>query len=281
MSHPILLLLAKICLSAGMVITITLVAESVSTRFAGVLLGFPLGAGLTFFFTGIEQGPLFAADSAPWSVQGLSATLIFCLLYSQSSTMVQKDSVFSLLLPTLCGLSGFFGTAYFLQYVLLEQLWLRIATVVLVFAAVTIFFRLTPSPAILQKVPTTAIILLSRALFAAVVIVVITGLAKTVGSRWSGIFAAFPTTILPTVWVLHYHYGAKTIAALFREIPLGMLAIVIFSGSIYCTFPQFGVYTGILISYGVAFLYLLFYEFLLRRPLDNLLPGTGKYRRNG
>lgn len=50
MSHPLLLLIAKICLSAGMVITITLVAERISTRFAGVLLGFPLGAGLTFFF---------------------------------------------------------------------------------------------------------------------------------------------------------------------------------------------------------------------------------------
>ena len=127
-----------------------------------------------------------------------------------------------------------------------------------------------------HKVPTTAFILLSRALFAAVVIVIITAMAKTVGSRWSGIFAAFPTTVLPTVWVLHYHYGSQTISALFREIPLGMLAIVIFSCSVYFTFPQFGVYSGIFISYGVALLYLLFYEFLLRRPLDNLLPGISK-----
>ena len=279
MSHPILLLIAKICLSAGMVITITLVAEGISTRFAGVLLGFPLGSGLTFFFTGIEQGPLFAAESAPWSIQGLSATLVFCLLYSQSSTRVRGKSVFSPLIPTICGLSGFFATAYFLQYVLLDQLWLRIVTVILVFAGVTVFFRLTPSPAIKHKVPTTALILVSRALFAAVVIVVITAMAKTVGSRWSGIFAAFPTTVLPTVWVLHYHYGPKTIAALFREIPLGMLAIVIFSCSVYYTFPQFGVYSGILISYAVALLYLLFYEFLLRRPLDNLLPGPNKRQR--
>ena len=276
MSHPFLLLIAKICLSAGMVLTITLVAERLSTRFAGVLLGFPLGAGLTFFFTGIEQGPLFAAESAPWSIQGLSATLIFCLCYNESGKLVRKDSAFSLIIPTLCGLSGFFGTAYFLQYVIQDQLWLRIAAVTFVFAGVAVFFRRTPSPAIRRKVPTTALILLSRALFAAVVIVLITAMAKTVGSRWSGIFAAFPTTVLPTVWVLHYHYGNQTISALFREIPLGMLAIVIFSCSVYFTFPQFGVYCGIFISYGVALLYLLFYEFLLRRPLDNLLPGISK-----
>jgi hypothetical protein len=120
-------------------------------------------------------------------------------------------------------------------------------------------------------VPTTTLTLTSRALFAAVVIVVITALAKTVGARWSGIFAAFPTTVLPTIWVLQYHYGSQTISALFREFPLGLLSIIIFSCSVYITFPQFGVYYGIFISYAVAFLYLLFYEFLLRRPLDNVL----------
>ena len=187
-----------------------------------------------------------------------------------------KNSVYSLIVPTFCGLSGFFGTAYFLQYVLQDQLWLRVATVIFIFVGVAVFFRLTPSPAIRHKVPTTALILLSRALFAAVVIVIITAMAKSVGSRWSGIFAAFPTTVLPTVWVLHYHYGSRTISALFREIPLGMLAIVVFSCSVYCTFIQFGVYSGILISYAVAFIYLLLYEFLLRRPLDSLLPGGSK-----
>ena len=271
MSFPLLLFFAKIGLSAGMVITITLIAERVSTRFAGVLLGFPLGAGLTFFFTGIEQGPLFAAESAPWAIQGLSATLVFCLFYSQSGKMVPGNSAISLLKPTLWGLSGFFGTAWFLQYAIQDQLWLRIATVVVVFVGVAVFFRLSPSPAIRQKVPATALILTSRALFAAVVIIIITAMAKAVGPRWSGIFAAFPTTVLPTVWILHYHYGSQTISALFREIPLGMLAIVLFSCAVYYTFPRLGVCYGILISYAVAFLYLLFYEFFLRSPLDKLL----------
>ncbi len=277
MSQLFVLLIAKICLSAGMVITITLVAERLSTRFAGVLLGFPLGAGLTFFFTGIEQGPLFAAESAPWSIQGLSATLIFCLLYNQSCKIAKSNSALSLLIPTLYGLSGFFGTAYLLQYVLQDQLWLRVAFVILTFAGTAVFFRLTPSPAMLHKMPMTTLTLTSRALFAAVVIVIITALAKTVGSRWSGIFAAFPSTVLPTIWVLHYNYGCQTISALFREFPLGLLAIVIFSGSVYVTFPLFGVYYGIFISYAVAFLYLLFYEFLLRRPLDNLLSKVSRY----
>lgn len=271
MSSWLPLLIAKIALSAGMVITITLVAEQLSTRFAGVLLGFPLGAGLTFFFTGIEQGPLFAAQSAPWAIQGLGATLVFCLMYHECGKKLQNTSIYSLLPPTLCGLSGFFGTAFLLQNLLAGHLILRIAMVVLIFGGVTILFRLTPILPIRRKVPTTALVLLSRALFAALVLVIITTLAKTVGSRWSGIFAAFPTTVLPTVWVLHYHYNVRTISALFREIPLGMLAIVVFACSVYFTFPALGVYLGIGVSYGVAFGYLLFYEYFLRHPLDKLL----------
>jgi hypothetical protein len=271
MSQPFLLFVLKISLSAGMVIAITLVAEKLSTRFAGVLLGFPLGAGLTFFFTGIEQGPHFASQSAPWAIQGLSATLVFCLFYNCSGKLLQRNRFLSLIISTFSGICGFFGIAYILQYIVDDQPWLRIVIVLIIFFSVAIFFRTTPSPAIRQKVPTTILMLASRAFFAAVVILIITALAKTVGSRWSGIFAAFPTTVLPTVLVLHYHYGIETISSLFREIPLGMLAIVVFSGSVYVTFPQFGVYLGIIVSYLAAFFYLLFYEFLLRRSLDNLM----------
>lgn len=273
MSFPLVLLLAKIGLSATMVLAITLIAEKLSTRFAGVLLGFPLGAGLTFFFTGIEQGSLFAAQSAPWAIQGLSATLVFCLLYSQSGKNSPEGSLFFLLVPTALGLSGFFMTAFLLQDTLQEQLWLRIAVVIFIFIGGAVFFRLTPSSAIRRKVPTTAGILAARACFAAAMIVMITAVAQTVGPRWSGIFAAFPSTVLPVVWVLHYHYGGQTILALFREIPLGLLAIIIFSWSVYYTFPWLGVFYGIAISYFVAFLYLLFYEFVLRCPLDRLLAG--------
>lgn len=270
------LLLAKISLSAGMVISITLIAEKLSTRFAGVLLGFPLGAGLTFFFTGIEQGPLFAAQSTPWAIQGLSATLIFCLFYSQCGKRTSEGSLFSLVIPTLLGLSGFFGTAFLLQSTLQDQLWLRITMVIAIFVGGAVFFRRNPSSAIRRKVPTTARILAARAFFAAAMIVMITAMAHTVGPRWSGIFAAFPSTVLPVAWVLHYHYGGQTIPALFREIPLGLLAIIIFSWSVCYTFPWLGVYVGIAISYFVAFVYLLCYEFILRRPLDRLLAGSGR-----
>jgi hypothetical protein len=271
MSHPFLLFVLKISLSAGMVISITLVAEKLSTRFAGVLLGFPLGAGLTFFFTGIEQGAHFASQSAPWAIQGLSATLVFCLCYNGSGKLLQRDGLLSLGISTCCGISGFFGIAYLLQYIVVDLLWLRVVIVTIIFLSVAIFFRTSPAPAIRQKVPTTVLVLASRALFAAVVILIITAIAQAVGPRWSGILAAFPTTVLPTVLVLHHHYGIETISALFREIPLGMLAIVVFSGSVYVTFPHFGVYLGILVSYIAAFFYLLLYEFLLRRPLDNLM----------
>lgn len=270
MSTELLLFIAKILLSAGMVITVTLVAEKASTRFAGVMLGFPLGAGLTFFFTGIEQGPLFAAQSTPWSIQGLSATLVFCLFYNQSRIFCLNSKLLSLAIPTVCGVGGFFGMAYFLQYTLAGLPYLRAAAVISIFIGTALFFRRSPSPAIKKRVAATRYILMARALFAALTILCITAVASRVGSAWTGIFAAFPTTVLPSILVLHYHYGGETIPAIFREIPLGMIAIVVFSVAVCLSFPVFGVYVGILVSYIVAFFYLLFYEFALRSRLDRL-----------
>ena len=209
MSNLFLLLFAKISLSAGMVITITLVAEGIKYSFCRSITGVSAwDQALPFYFTGIEQGPLFAAESAPWSIQGLSATLVFCLLYSQSSTRVRgKFSIFAAHTNHLRSVWLFCDCLFFAICAAGSTLASYRDRHLGLCRRVTVFFRLTPSPAIRHKVPTTALILVSRALFAAVVIVVITAMAKTVGSRWSGIFAAFPTTVLPTVWVLHYHYG--------------------------------------------------------------------------
>lgn len=56
----LLLPIIKIFVSAAMVIVITLVVEKGSSRLAGLLMGFPLSAGLALFFLGVEQGTAFA-----------------------------------------------------------------------------------------------------------------------------------------------------------------------------------------------------------------------------
>ena len=60
---------------------------------------------------------------------------------------------------------------------------------------------------------------------------------------------------------------------LFRELPQGMLAIIVFSGMIWLILPTLGVYAGIAGAYLAAAIYLLVYEVWLRRLINRLLPG--------
>lgn len=89
-----------------MVIIITLVAERANPRLAGVLIGFPLGAGLTLFFLGVEQGAAFASESSLWSIQGILATVGFCWCYRCSIKLLPHNLYGSLCLGCLCGLVG-------------------------------------------------------------------------------------------------------------------------------------------------------------------------------
>jgi len=266
------LLFLKVLLSAGMVIGITLTAERVSTRLAGVLIGFPLGAGLTLFFLGLEQGEAFAAESALWSIQGILAALGFCWCYRKGALWFHGKTWVSLCLSCITGLAGFFTSAIVLKYLMPGNPVLRTCMVILLLFIPAVAFRKASEKKIKKSVSFSLPMLLCRAGFAALVILGVTGIAASVGPVWSGMLATFPTVILPSVVILHYHYGSSSVPAFFRDTPLAMLAIIVFSLSVHWTFPLFGVLGGTLFSYSAALIYLLIYEIKLRAVLDHVLP---------
>ena len=266
-----MLLLLKIIVSAGMVLTITFIAERASTRLAGVLLGFPLGAGLSILFFGIEQGALFAAESALWGIPGLLSTLVFALMYLVGvQSLTQKKSL-HIICCALLGIAGFFAATFIIYLVMPKNSWLNIPITLIGVFGFALFFRKLPVNNVSHKIPVTPLILGIRAGISSLVILLITGVAQLIGPQWSGLFSIFPVTLLPVIVILHHHYGADTVLALLRELPFGLLAIVVFDFSVANSFPLLGVGGGIVVSYGIAFLYLLFYEMKARKALARWL----------
>lgn len=271
MPSPLLLVL-KIVLSAGMVVAITLIAERVSPRLAGVLAGFPLGAGLTLLFLGLEQGAAFAAQSSLWSIQGILALLGFCWCYRAGALVFKKGNIRSLFASCFSGLVGYFITTVVLKVTMPGSAVMRTILVVLLLFIPAVFFRRSTVGKIREKVEISWPLLAVRACFAAFVILCVTGIAAWIGPVWSGLLAAFPTVILPSVMILHFHYGGESVPAFFRDTPLAMPAIIVFSLSVHWTFPLFGVWAGALLSYLTALGYLVVYEFRLRSIFNRILP---------
>ena len=262
----------KILLSAGMVIVITLTAERVSARLAGVMAGFPLGTGLTLFFLGLEQGPVFAADSALWSIQGILATLGFCWCYRMTAGKLSSNSRrVSIPCSCLAGLAGYFVTAATITMMPANAV-LRTCVVLLLLPPPAIAFRKSAPEKIREKAAVIWSMLMVRAVFASLVILTVTGLAAFVGPAWSGLLAAFPTVILPSVMILHFNYGGGSVPSFFRDTPLAMPAIIVFSLSVHWTFSHLGLIGGTILSYGAALVYLAVYERRLRAIFDRLLP---------
>ncbi len=266
------LFVLKIVLSAGMVITVTFTAERVSPRLAGVMVGFPLGAGLTLFFIGIEQGPRFAAESSLWSIEGILALLGFCWCYRKGTQIFAVNTKASLVLSCLLGLVGYVATATAVRFVLPDNPLARTLIVVLFLFLPAVAFRKAALSNIKEKAAFSWGMIVVRAVFAAFVILSVTGLASFLGPSWSGLLAAFPTVILPSVMILHFHYGGESVPAFFRDTPLAMPAIIVFSLAVHWTFPAMGVWGGTFFSYGFALFYLMLYECKLRTALDRILP---------
>lgn len=256
-----------------MVIGITWIAERGSSRFAGVLLGFPLGAGVSLLFIGLEQGADFAAQSGLWTMQGLFPTLLWCLSYQILAVKLKRfPRTTAVLLSLVFSLCCYLPATLLVMQLIPQSFGVRLLlTLVSLLVLALIFRRTNPKSCTIRPLPLSLPLLIGRALLTGLIILAITGSAANVGSHWSGVFSAFPATILPVVLILHTHYGPEILCALFRELPMGMLAIVVFSLAIAWSYPLMGIGLGTVCSYAIAGSYLLMYEMWLRKVMQRQL----------
>ena len=260
---PVILTVIKIGTGVLMVVVLSVLAEVVSPRFAGIISGYPLGAAISLFFIGFEIGPAFAAQSALYTMLGLVATLIFVYGYYQCSVLAGRLSKGSnILLASATGICGYFLGAWVLHFVPTDL------TVSLLLPIGSIFFflylfRNIEDVKINEKVSINMRLLLFRSLFAAGVIVLVTSTAKVVGPGWAGLFAAFPMTMLPLLVIIHYTYDTPRVHAILKSFPKGLGSLVVYTLSVFIFYPLQGVYVGTLSSYGLATLYLVLIRVLL------------------
>lgn len=254
---PALLMVVKMGTAVLMVVLLSVLAEAVSPRFAGILSGYPLGAAISLFFMGFEIGPEFAAQSALYTMLGLVATLVFAHGYYRCSVLAGGLSKTStILLASVVGVSGYFLAAWGLHLLRVSLTLSLLLPIVAIFLFVYLF-RNIEDVKIEEKVRPTGRLLLFRALFAACAIILITSTARVVGPGWAGLFAAFPMTTLPLVVIIHYTYDASRVHAVLKSFPKGLGSLVVYTLAVFIFYPLYGIYLGTLTAYGFATLYLV------------------------
>ncbi len=254
---PVTLTLIKMGTGVLMVVVLSVLAEAVSPRLAGIVSGYPLGAAVSLFFMGFEIGPAFAAQSALSTMLGLVATLVFAYGYYQCSVLAGRlGKGGTILLASMTGICGYFLTAWGLHQLpsgLMVSLLLPMGAILLFHH----LFRNIDEVEILERPSVSAGLLAGRALFAALFIVLVTATARVVGPGWAGLFAAFPMTVLPLLLVIHYSYDTAHVHAILKSFPKGLGSLVVYTLSVFSFYPVQGVYLGTLSAYAFATLYLI------------------------
>lgn len=257
------ILLAKAVVSISIVVALSLIAERVGPRAAGLLTGLPLGAGMVIIFTGGEQGVDFAAGSAGHMVPSFVTTAVFIYLYAAVAARQNRGGIVGVLAPSLAANVGFGIVAWGMS-----QTEIGLALAVPMVAVVLLFthkiMAYLPNTPIAVRVRFGWGVLAFRAGMASSAIVTITALAGHLGEHWTALLTAYPLTLYPFILVIHITYRGEEIAAVLKHVPLGLGSVVSFCITASLVLPVLGLALGAAASFAAAFTYLLAFSSVSR-----------------
>lgn len=248
------LLLIKILVSIGTVMGLSLIAERVSPRLAGLLSGYPLGTAIALFFIGAENGEAFAAESAIYTLPGLAAALCLAAVYYATSRLqAGKPAVF---VAAVAAMIGFIAvSAVFAE--LPAKLSIAVAVPMTAIVLFAYLFRRIENAKLLNRARLGIRVIAFRAGLATAVVLAVTGLAKAIGPEWAGLLSAFPSSAFPLFLVIHWTYGGPAVHTIIKNYPIGMGALVTYSLSVALTYHPLGIVWGTLASFAFATAYLV------------------------
>jgi len=247
------------------VLGLSAIAERAGPRVAGMLAGLPLGTAIVFFFLGVEQGPEFVTDAAVYTLAALASTLAFSYAYWFASSRIRR---FNLVLTSLAATLVFAACTALLSLLTLDIV--SASAVVLAAIALSIAAMHAIPEQRMVRVRMTLPVMALRAGTAAAVVLAVTGLAETIGPRWSGLLSGFPMTFYPLLLVIHASHSTAAVHGILRNFPFGVGAVVTFTFCAYFLFEPLGVVWGTLAAMAAGFGYLLAF-FLLNRLRIRLL----------
>lgn len=235
----------------------TVLAEKWNPKYGGFVMSFPASSAMILLFTSLQTGPQFAQASAAYTIGGLIPLLSFHILYAGIALHYPIPNSSG----ALALVFGFNLAIYFIGVWGIKLLSLSLLAASLSFLAVFglfyLVYRKLPNLQIAKSQALTTRILLARACIGTALIVGIAELACLVGPRLGGALMAFPTTTLPTMWILHHNYGQNAAMSSQRGAFFGLPCIVVYFWFTYYLYSFVGVWWGTLLAYLGTCLFLL------------------------
>jgi hypothetical protein len=198
---------------------VTVAGDRLGPRVAGALTGLPVVAGPIALFIALEQGPAFAARAARGTLAGEASLGVFAVLYALACVRLP----WWVCLPL--GWAGFAAST-----LVLDRLDPPVpAAVGLAVATPVAMLLLTPKPAASGRAPaSTRSEIAMRMVAGAALVVAITGVARALGPRLSGLLTIFPIAVTVLAVFSHRNQGSAFAVQMLRGLAVGLYSITAF-----------------------------------------------------
>lgn len=213
------MLLAKLFFVPLMIAGIALLGRRFGSRAAGLMSGFPIIGGPIVYFVYWDQGAEFALAAAKATLAGVVGLSSFSFIYAWLAPCYHW---------VICLLIGWM--VYAALGVALAQAHLSAHLYGLI-AVVTLLAQLRwgrPLRAVLSATRTSSAEIVCRMLFAALLVLAVTLLARPLGAELTGVLAAFPIASSVIAVFSQRHYSPWHVVLALRALKQGLLSLLAF-----------------------------------------------------
>jgi hypothetical protein len=247
----------KFFITVFCVIILSEIAKRINPDVAGIIMGLPLGAGISSFFFVYDEGVPFMMETVAWSIAGLSSTMIFAFSYLFAGHLGGNlRRIPQVCLTGICSVFVWGVFAFFLRQAAIN-LPVALGIFIIVFAGNLRVLRRFPfrGGRVSEKASSFKMILF-RALVAGTTISLITGFARIIGPSWAGLAGAFPVMMFPLLLVLQFEDGQAAYPGVIHAFSYSITCLLLFYIGLYVLLPRAGLYPSYFILYPLLGLYL-------------------------
>lgn len=225
---------------------ISLASKRFGPSIAGWLAGMPVIVGPILFLLSLQNGPQFAAGAAVFTLASVLTVISFGLGYAWAATRYAWPGALSCAM--LCWLAAALTVAN-LGFTLWSAAVLALTTLI---AARWLYPR-TPTISMRSALPRSELAI--RMLLGAALTLVVTGIAESVGTAWSGVASLAP--VLTPIIAVFMHRGngsdgAHHAISLLRSLAGGLYSLAAFCFVIAWQLPALGIAKGFGLAICVA-----------------------------
>ena len=228
------MLILKLTLVPLFVALIAIIGRKWGAKVAGLMSGFPVIAGPIVYFIYLEQGTEFAKTVAVSTVAGVVPLASFCFAYAWAATRLSWGAAVTFAL----GVYGVLVVAMVKMELTLYEAG--------ALALMTLFVQILLSPKHNRQTGLTSASnaeVATRMLCAAGLVMAVTFFARTMGTGYSGVLAAFPIASTVIAVFSHKNHSAFHAMDSLKALKMGLISLLsfFFSLSLLAEYVNFSV----------------------------------------